>query len=88
MSQKTLHKSLLELQILLEEHHFKNTELRAEVDNQIKEIEEKLRTESFMNSEDFLFDQIKQQIEDLEESHPKITEVMGRIADALAKMGI
>jgi hypothetical protein len=88
MPQKALHKTLLELQIELDQLHFTNEAQKTKIDQQILALEEKLRQESFMSSEAFLFEQLKEQIESLEESHPKITEVTGKLFDLLAKMGI
>ncbi len=88
MPKEELKKSLQELQIELEKLHFDNVTTKEDINETLVKLEEKLREESFMSGDEFLIEQVKQSLEDFEGEHPKITEIMGKMSDLLAKIGI
>jgi|TARA_B110000263_G_C15243917_1_gene480779 hypothetical protein len=88
MPKEALRTTLQELQIELEKLNFENQAHRDQVDRSILEIETKLRDESFMSGDEFLVRRLEESLQEFEEHHPKVTELVGHISDLLAKMGI
>lgn len=88
MPKEELKKSLQELQIELEKIHFDNVTTKEDISDTLVKLEEKLREESFMSGDEFLVEQVKESLENFEGEHPKITELMGKVSDLLAKIGI
>jgi len=63
-------------------------ELRVELRNAAKEILEALDPDHERQLSRSLGDRLTQSIERFEKGYPRLTEIIGRVADALSDMGI
>ncbi|MDA0977745.1 MAG: DUF4404 family protein [Proteobacteria bacterium] len=88
MPRKQLHKSLQELRLELDKLHFEHEAQRDALNQQVIALEEKLRDESAMSADEYLIQELAEALEEFEEEHPRLTELVGRITDLLARMGI
>ena len=88
MPQKQLHLTLQELQLELERVNFEDESQRASISESIATMQKKLRDESFMSGDEYLLHELKESLEEFEEQHPNIAEIIGRVTDLLAKIGI
>jgi hypothetical protein len=84
---RQLHEALNEVHELLEDTADLQEEDRAELRSAIREIRVALDAgaESDAGS---IRERLKAAVERFEESHPRLTEMVGRIADSLAELGI
>jgi uncharacterized alpha-E superfamily protein len=87
MPKKELHKTLQELRVELDRAHF-DYEKTPSVESSMSQLEEKLREESFMTGDEYLVHELKEALEEFEEDHPQLTDLVGRISDLLSKIGI
>lgn len=88
MPQEELQTTLQDLRLELDKLHFDNEAHRLQVNDAVYKLEEKLRDESFMSGDEFLVHELKEALLHFEESHPKLTGLVGRVSDLLSKMGI
>ena len=88
MPKQELHKTIQELQLELEKLNFENEAHRDRVNQSVTDFEKKLLDESFMSGDEFLVHEIKEALEEFETSHPRLTDLVGRVSDLFAKMGI
>jgi len=88
MLKQELHHTLQELRLELDKLHFDQEAGRESLNQSVAALEEKLREESFMSGDEFLVHEISEAVKHFEESHPRITDLLGRISDLLSKMGI
>ena len=77
-----------ELREVLEDPEDLDEELRAELRAAAEEILEALDPDNERELSGSLRDRLTNTLERFEKSHPKITETVGRLADALSDMGI
>ena len=77
-----------ELREVLEDPEDLDEELRAELRGAAEEILEALDPNHERELSGSLRDRLTNNLEKFEKSHPKITETVGRLADALSDMGI
>ncbi len=77
-----------ELREALEDPDDLDEELRAELRGAAQEILEALDPDHERELSGSLRERLTDTLERFEESHPKITETIGRLADALSDMGI
>ncbi len=77
-----------ELREALETPEDLNEELRAELRTAAQEILEALDPDHERELSGSLRERLTDALEKFEKSHPKITETIGRLADALSDMGI
>jgi len=77
-----------ELREVLEAPDDLDEELRAELRSAAEEILEALDPDHERELSGSLRDRLTNTLERFEKSHPKITETIGRLADALSDMGI
>jgi hypothetical protein len=88
MPEKALIKNLQELQIELEHLNFENESHKQKLNQSIAEVQKKLRDKSFMSGDEYLIHEMKESLAQFEQSHPGLTDILGRMSDLLAKMGI
>ncbi|MBT4161021.1 MAG: DUF4404 family protein [Gammaproteobacteria bacterium] len=88
MPQQELQTTLQELRLELDKLHFDHEAGRDSVNKSVAVLEEKLREESFMSGDEFLVHELSDALTHFEESHPQITDLLGRVSDLLSKMGI
>jgi hypothetical protein len=88
MPKEQLHTTLQELQLELERVNFDDDNHRNTVNQSIVTIQKKLRDESFMSGDEYIVHELKEALEQFEEKHPKITDLVGRVSDLLSKIGI
>jgi predicted transcriptional regulator len=63
-------------------------DVRAELRETAEEIRKALDPEETTEFSVSLRDRLSRSLESFEESHPRLTQVVGRVADALSDMGI
>ena len=88
MPRKELRKTLQDLRFELDRLHFENEDHRDKANESVDALEEKLREESFMSGDEYLVHELGEALEHFEESHPQLTDLVNRISDLLAKIGI
>ena len=88
MPKQELHTTLQELRLELDKLHFEHEAGRESANQSVAALEEKLREESFMSGDEFLVHELRDTLTHFEETHPQITDLLGRISDLLSKMGI
>jgi hypothetical protein len=86
--ESSLKESLDELREALEAPDDLDEELRAELRSAAEEILEALDPDHERELSGSLRERLTNTLERFEKSHPKITETVGRLADALSDMGI
>jgi hypothetical protein len=86
--ESSLKESLDELREALEAPDDLDEALRAELRSAAQEILEALDPDHERQLSGSLRERLTNALEDFEKSHPKITETVGRLADALSDMGI
>ena len=84
----SLNETIDELREALEAPDDLDEELRAELRSTAEEILEALDPDHERELSSSLRDRLTDTLEKFEKSHPKITETIGRLADALSDMGI
>jgi hypothetical protein len=84
----SLNEIITELREVIEDPDDLNEELRAELRSAAEEILEALDPDHERELSGSLRDRLTNTLERFEKSHPKITETVGRLADALSDMGI
>jgi hypothetical protein len=84
----SLKETLDELREALEAPDDLDEELRAELRSAAQEILEALDPDHERELSGSLRERLTNALESFEKSHPKITETVGRLADALSDMGI
>ena len=84
----SLNEIIDELREVLEAPDDLDEELRAELRSAAEEILEALDPDHERELSGSLRDRLTDTLERFEKSHPKITETIGRLADALSDMGI
>jgi hypothetical protein len=84
----SLNETIDELREALEAPDDLDEELRAELRSAAEEILEALDPDHERELSGSLRDRLTNTLEKFEKSHPKITETVGRLADALSDMGI
>jgi len=82
-----IHKTLQELRLALDKAHFDHSTDEG-VGEKMLLLEEKLREESLMSGDEYIVNELKEALQHFEETHPQITDVLGRLSDLLAKMGV
>ncbi len=82
------HKTLAELRLELEKVQFEREDNQAEVNQSVAALEEKLKEESLMSGDEYLVHELTEALEHFEETHPQLTDILGRMSDLLSKMGI
>ena len=87
-SEPSLNEIIDELREVLEAPDDLDEELRAELRSAAEEILEALDPDHERELSGSLRDRLTDTLERFEKSHPKITETIGRLADALSDMGI
>jgi hypothetical protein len=87
-SGSSLKETIDELREALEAPDDLDEELRAELRSAAEEILEALDPDHERELSGSLRDRLTNTLEKFEKSHPKITETVGRLADALSDMGI
>ena len=88
MPKEELQRTLQELQLELDKVHFDVEDHRDQISESIVLLEGKLREERFMSGDEYLIHEIKEALQHFEETHPRITDLVGRMSDLLSKMGI
>ena len=88
MPREELHTTLQELQLELDKVHFDNEANRENANQSLTLLEEKLREESYMSGDEYIINELKDGLQHFEETHPRITDLVGRVSDLLSKMGI
>jgi hypothetical protein len=83
-----LNEIINELRELLDDPEDLSEEFRAELRGAAEEILEALDPDHERELSGSLRDRLTNALERFEVSHPKITETVGRLADALSDMGI
>ena len=83
-----LNEIINELREVLEDPEDLSEELRAELRGAAEDILEALDPDHERELSGSLRDRLTNALERFEVSHPKITETVGRLADALSDMGI
>ena len=83
-----LHETIDELREALEAPDDIDEELRAELRSAAEEILEALDPDHERELSSSLRERLTDTLDKFQESHPKITETIGRLADALSDMGI
>ena len=86
--ESSLKESLDELREALEAPDDLDEALRAELRSAAEEILEALDPDHERELSGSLRERLTNALENFEKSHPKITETVGRLADALSDMGI
>ena len=86
-STEALHDTLAHLHEQLESAESLDDELRDELRQAMQEIRETLDAGAHPASEG-LIDRIEALTQRFEGSHPQLSEVVGRVVDALARLGI
>jgi hypothetical protein len=84
----SLNETIDELRDALEAPDDLDEELRAELRSAAEEILEALDPDHERQLSGSLRERLTNTLERFEKSHPKITETVGRLADALSDMGI
>jgi len=84
----SLNEIIDELREMLEAPDDLDEELRSELRSAAEEILEALDPDHERELSGSLRDRLTNTLERFEQSHPKITETIGRLADALSDMGI
>jgi ABC-type transporter Mla subunit MlaD len=84
----SLNETIDELREALEAPDDLDEELRAELRSAAEEILEALDPDHERQLSGSLRERLTNTLERFEKSHPKITETVGRLADALSDMGI
>ncbi len=84
----SLNETIEELREALEAPDDLDEELRAELRSAAEEILEALDPDHERELSSSLRDRLTDSLERFEKSYPKITETIGRLADALSDMGI
>ncbi len=84
----SLNETIDELREALEAPDDLDEDLRAELRGAAEEILEALDPDHERELSGSLRDRLTNTLERFEKSHPKITETIGRLADALSDMGI
>ena len=87
-SRASLNEIIDELREALEDPGDLDEALRAELRGAAEEILEALDPDHEREFSDSLKKRLTDSLERFEKSHPKITETVGRLADALSDMGI
>ena len=88
MPQEELYKKLTSLHESLQEADSLDDKSRALLD-QIEDDIRKLMSDQGKEPEgETLLDRVKEAVQDFEEEHPKLTETVGQVMDALARFGI
>jgi hypothetical protein len=85
---RRLHDALSEVQDLLETAHELEEQDRADLRSTMREIQEALKDDSGDSDSGSIVSGLRAAVDRFEESHPRLTEVIGRVADALADLGI
>jgi hypothetical protein len=92
MPEQELKTTLQALRLELDKVHFEHETSRQTVDDSIRVLEEKLREESFMSGDEYLVHELGEAlshaVEQFEENHPELTDLIGRLSDLINKMGI
>lgn len=88
MPREELKVTLQDLRMELEKAHFEHEQHRDKANQHLAELEEKLLEESLMSGDEYLVHELKELLDDFEEEHPRITTLVSRVSDLLAKIGI
>jgi len=89
MDKQQMLEILHELKSELEQNSKLETHQRQTMEALVEEINHRVTDpEVEMSSDEFLISRLKSQTEDFEVSHPKLTNIIGRLSDLLARMGI
>ncbi|MBW2540472.1 MAG: DUF4404 family protein [Deltaproteobacteria bacterium] len=86
--ESSLNEAIDELREALEAPDDLDEELRAELRSAAEEILEALDPDHERELSSSLRERLTDTLDKFQESHPKITETIGRLADALSDMGI
>jgi len=87
-SKRTLPEILTELHEALEGMGDLDVQLRSELRGAAEDIQEALDDSRAEELSDSLRDRVTGSLERFEGSHPRLTEIVGRVADALSDLGI
>ncbi len=88
MPKEELYRTLQELRLELDKVHFDNESSRDSVSQSVTRLEDKLRQESLMSGDEFIVSELTEALQHFEETHPRITDLVGRVSDLLNKIGI
>lgn len=80
---------LLELEHELEQNQELSSQERANLQGLASEINLKLENPiNNLSSEQFVLSELVELAEDFEARHPRLTDIVGRLSDLLARMGL
>jgi hypothetical protein len=88
MPTEQLRKTLEKLHSELEETASLDAESHRLLVEVLRDIESLLASEESDHTSDSLLDRLRSATGEFEESHPTLTEAVGRVADVLSRMGI
>ena len=88
MPTEQLSKTLEKLHRELEEAPSLDAESHRLLVEVLRDIESLLASEDSDHTSDSLLDRLRSATGEFEESHPTLTEAVGRVADVLSRMGI
>ncbi len=88
MPKQELITTLQELQMELDKLTFENEAHKDRMNESVAALEKKLRDESYMSADEYLIEELKESLVEFEENHPGLTNLLSRISDLLAKIGI
>jgi CII-binding regulator of phage lambda lysogenization HflD len=88
MPTEQLRKTLEKLHSELEETQTLDAESQRLLAEVMRDIESLLANEESDHTSDSLLDRLRSATGEFEESHPTLTEAVGRVADVLSRMGI
>lgn len=89
MNKEQMAEILFELRTELAENTELETHRKQVMEALADEIERKINApEADMTGEDYLLTKLKEAAEEFETEHPKLTNIVGKLSDLLARMGI
>ena len=92
MPEQELKTTLQALRLELDKVHFEHESGRESVDQSVRALEDRLREESFMSGDEYLVHELSEAlsnaVEQFEEDHPQLTDLISRLSDLINKMGI
>ena len=88
MPRAEIQKTLQSIRLELERMTIDQEDGRARIEESVRQLEEQLLDESRMTGDEYLLHELKESIEEFEESHPVLTDLVSRLSDLFAKIGI
>jgi hypothetical protein len=87
-SKRKLHEVLGEFHEVLERSHDLDTSQKTELEVALGEIRDVLEAEGAASYPETIVARLREAIEGFEDRHPRLTEIVGRVADQLSDLGI